>query len=405
MAKKTKTKKATKKATPKAKGKPKGGKAKAATQLQVSIAAKEHLAKKFPGTTRFMDEVDSTIPGYVSTQNLALDELVGNGGVPMARILEISGPEGIGKSTIADHLMAEVQARDGVAYLWDTESARDHRYVDQVGIIRKRALQVEADTMEGGLDIMLEALEWHVAHDPDRVGIFVWDTVAGVPTAAEFDPAKTNERFGPAKLLRERFRKLVQVLRKSKFILVAVNQEYTGQQGQHTVKRVYGGGGIPYFATIRLSCGYRSPQWVSEKADKAQGRPPVGQTIYVKTAKNKVWPPFRSHKVYILFGHGLDNAWTLFDTLKGAGLIKSAGGWFGLDPDAWPAEVAAACPKWQQSHFGLKAVIAAQPELWRVLIDRWKELQQQQQVATLQHNEAALVGAMAQAEALEEAVK
>jgi len=370
-AQKKATKKTTKKATPKRKGAGKVSPKKRATQLQVMVEAREFLQQKHgKGAVRMMNEVDSTIPGYISTQSLALDKLVGNDGVPQSRMIEIYGPEGIGKSTISDHLIAQVQKLDGVAYLWDTENARDHRYMDQVGIVRGRAIRVEADTVEAGYAIAQDTIDWHLAHYPDRLGIWVWDTVAGTPTEAELDPSKSNERFGPAKMIRGMCRVLTQSLKKSRWIFVVVNQTYITQKGHFPVVKTYGGEGIPYYSSVRLECGYRSPQWRTTTSKEA-GEDPIGQTIIVKSSKNKTFPPLRSEKIYIRYGEGIDNVWTLYDTLCGAGMITQAGGWYELD---WP-EVAGKYPKWQSGYDGLKQLCSENVDLWRDVILGYQALE------------------------------
>lgn len=369
MASRAPRKKATKKATPKRKGEPKS--AGKATQLQVMLQAREYLQKKHgKGAVRMMNEVDSTVPGYVSTQSLALDKLIGNDGVPQSRMIEIYGPEGIGKSTISDHLMAQVQKLGGVAYMWDTENARDHRYMDQVGIVRGKAIRVEADTVEDGYAIAQDTIDWHLAHYPDLLGIWVWDTVAGTPTKAELDSTATNERYGPAKMIRGMCRVLTQSLKKSRWIFVVVNQTYITTKGHWPVIKTYGGEGIPYYSSLRLECGYRSPQWRTPTA-KEMGEDPIGQTIIVKSVKNKVFPPLKSEKIYIRYGEGIDNVWTLFDTLMGAGMLVQAGGYYSLD---WP-EVKGKYPKWQGGYDGLKRLCSENADLWRDLILGYQALE------------------------------
>lgn len=369
MAKK-KAAKATKKATPKRKGAAKKVPQKRATQLQVMTEAREYLRKRHgAGAIRMMDEVDSTIPGYVSTQSLQLDRLLGNGGLPQSRMVEIYGPEGIGKSTIADHLIAQVQAKDGLAYLWDTENARDHRYLDQVGIVRKKALRVEADTVEQGYRIAQDTIDWHVSNHPDRLGIWVWDTVAGTPTEAELNPEKNAEQFGPAKMIRSMCRRLTQSLKKSRWLFVVVNQTYVTTKGHFSVIKTYGGEGIPYFASVRIECGYKSPQWRSDTA-RQNGESPIGQTIVVKITKNKAHPPLKSGKIYVRYGEGLCNVWTVFDTLKGAGMIEQGGGWYRL---AWP-DVQDKFPKWQGGYDGLWSLCRQDAQLWQVLLDGYHSL-------------------------------
>jgi recombination protein RecA len=343
-------------------------------QLEVMLAAHEFLAKRHgSGVVLAMDDplAIAPPPGWISTQSLAVDTLIGNGGLPQARVVEFFGPEGAGKSTLADHVLAEVQRVGGQGYLWDTEHARDPKYVDKMGIVRSRASKIDADTMEAGFEVMVDILEWHLAHHPLVPGVLVWDTVAGVPTANEADPDETSERFGPAKIIRGSLRKLVQVLKRSRWILLAVNQEYEGGgHGGQSIRKTYGGGGFPYFATTRLSIWPAGKIW--GVGGKDSGRPPIGQMISVRSVKNKVYPPLAIAKGAIIYGQGVDNTWTIQDTLSSAGMIKSAGGWYSLD---WP-EVAGKYRKWQSGFLGLNELCAECPELWGILLEAYKAVMQ-----------------------------
>jgi len=379
------TKRVTKKATPKSAASAAAvhasPKVRAATQQQVLEAAAAHLASKFrrPVVSK-MDELDTTVPGWVSTQSLALDwvcDAEHGRGLPLSRIVDVTGEEGVGKSTIADHVMAEFQRRGFHAHLWDTENARDTNYQRKVGIVRSKAGQIDADSMEEGFDVMTELISWHVANDPDRPGVIVWDTPAGTPTAAELDEDKTNERFGPAKIIKAKLRRLNVVLRKSNWLLLIVNQLYNGQtpSGQ-AYKVAYGGSGIPYFASVRLTVSHPSKFWRTN-SEKEMGQPPLGQTVYVKCVKNRVAPPHRSRQIAVEYGVGISNVWDVFNTLEGAGAIKQAGGWYSFDP-AYDAELARVVDrKFQGGYLGLGSVIASHEDrtgLWKRLMSEHLKL-------------------------------
>jgi recombination protein RecA len=370
------TKKATKKASPKRKST--SSPAKRATQLQVLTQVHQYFAdhKKFKGQLIRMDELDNTVPGYVSTQSLALDWIAGNGGLPMSRVVDISGDEGTGKSTFGDHIMSEVQRIGGHAYLWDPENARDNRYQKQLGIARARAGQITSHTMEDGFELMIELLEQYLINDPERPGIILWDTPAGTPTRKEADADEKDERFGPAKIIRGYLRKLNQLLMQTKWILCVINQTYRGtmQSGQ-TYKAVYGGGGVPFYSSCRLEISHVSRFWRSD-TDKTRGMPPMGQTAWVRNIKNRCGMPWRSRQICVEFGQGIDNYWTVFDTLKGFGGIEVSGGWCAFDPSCFP-ELAKAVPKkWQGSHHGLKLFVAENPDVWPMLIDAYRSVEE-----------------------------
>jgi recombination protein RecA len=371
------TKRATKTATPK---RPReGSKADIAAQVEVLARARDHFesSKRFKGQLIVMDELDQTVPGYVSTGSLALDWIAGNnGGVPQSRVIDFSGDEGTGKSTAGDHLIAEFQRIGGHGVLWDVENARDHRYQKRVGVVRSRAAQLLSDTMEDGFEAMIELVSWANTHDPGRPGIIVWDTPAGTPTRAEADPDKTDERMGPAKIIRSHLRKLNQHLLAGRWVLCVINQTYMGTRpsGQ-AYKAVYGGGGIPFYSSVRYALSHPSPQWMG--SDKEKGFPPIGQTVWVKNTKNRVGMPFRSRQIYIEFGIGIDNTWSVFQLLLESGAIRDKGSWYAFDADYCP-DVAAIHPRsWQNKHWGLRDVITAHPEIWPRLIEMYLAAERQ----------------------------
>jgi recombination protein RecA len=384
------TKPATKPATPNrtAEGSP----AKRATQLQVLLMARNHLRDKFKGkdsgTVLVMDELDNTVPGYVSSGSLGIDWITGGRGAPQSRIVDASGDEGVGKSTFGDHLMAEVQRIGGHAWLWDTENARDDTYQQKIGIVRKSAGQIDCHTMEDGFEMMMELVSWHNANDPGRPGVIVWDTPAGTPTRneanVEENPKVKGERFGPAKIIRGYLRKLNQLLQQGRWMLVVVNQTYMGTlpSGQ-TYKAVYGGGGIPYFSSVRLVFSHPSKVWRTD-TEKEAGVPPVGQTVWVKCIKNRVAAPHRSRQCFIRYGAGYDNTWDVFNVLAGSGCLwhPPKSGWYSFDKDGWP-ELAAKYPdlKFQSGHFGLtdllhkaKDGVLVYPELWTDLLSTYHSI-------------------------------
>jgi RecA/RadA recombinase len=382
-AKKKATKRATKPATKKAG--PKRAKTvapkKRATQLQVMAQAQSYFQghKKFGGQLQMMDALDNTVPGYVSSRSLALDWVVGNRGYPQSRVIAISGDEGTGKSTIGDQAMAEVQRQGGHAYLWDPENARDNRYQKKLGIARSSAGQILSHALEDGFEVMIEILNWHINNDPERPGIIVWDTPAGSPTRAELDPEKTDERFGPAKLIRSYLRKLNQSLLQTRWLLFVVNQTYRGQSpsGQ-TYKAVFGGGGIPFYSSCSLEIGWAKPGRVwRTSTDQARGLPPLGQVVYIKSTKNRCCPPYRNRTMFIEYGQGIDNYWTVYEMLKGSGAISCGqGGWNVFDSD-FSAELAAAVPKkWQSGHHGLKQFVAEDPNVWPLLIEAYRSIEE-----------------------------
>jgi len=377
MAAKRTTKKATKNATPKRKAST--PKKQQATQLQVMAEANEFLGKRHKGMVVKMDSLDNTVPGYVSSQSLALDWIIGNGGFPMSRIWDITGDEGVGKSTVGDHLMAEIQRVGGHCYLWDTENARDDRYQENIGIIRKRASQILAHTMEDGFAVMLDIVSWYTANDPGRPGFILWDTPAGTPTKDEVDPEKKASPFGPAKLIREQLRLLNQQLQQGKWIFGVVNQTYMGKTARNQAVQVaYGGGGIPYYSSVRLQCSHPKRFWRTA-SDKEIGFPPLGQTVWVRCVKNRVGMPWRSKQICIQFGQGISNVWEVFQELVKVGAIKNNKGHCSFDPDydqtlydMYPKSFQASVG--EGGHLKFEALVMQIEGMWERLLEVYHEI-------------------------------
>jgi recombination protein RecA len=313
-----------------------------------------------------MGALDVTVPGYVSTQSLAIDWIVGNGGLPQTRIIDVTSDEGCGKSTLGDHVLAEVQRIGGHAYLWDTENARDATYQEKIGLVRKRAVEIDAHTMEDGFEAMIAILRFHLEHDPQRPGVIVWDTPAGTPTRNEVDADAKAERFGPAKIIRSQLRQLNQILQQTRWILFIANQTYMGQQAHGLVKTAYGGGGIPYYASVRLQLSHPSKFW-AKTAHKDLNLPPMGQTVWCKCIKNRVDMPYRSRQIAIHFGEGISNTFEIFSLMKLTGALVQSGSWYRFAEDTAPELVELG--SFQGTHLYLDALIQERPELWAVLID------------------------------------
>jgi len=365
---KKRTKTATKKASPKRviKSKKMGG-----SQLEVMLQARDSFTRD---KIEVLGDIDAPIPGFISTQSLALDWIVGNGGVPMGRIIDVSGDKGIGKSSFGDQLMSEIQRLGGHCYLWDVENARDPKYQKTIGIARENAGKILSETMEDGFECMIDLIRWHAETDPDRPGVIVWDTPAATPTRAEIDTEKKDERFGPAKIIRGYLRKLNKELQKSRWILCVINQTYQGQSmsGQ-SFKAVYGGGGIPYYSSVSLSFDYPGALFRASK-DKEMRIPSIGQTIWAKCTKNRVSPPMRSRKIALIYGQGFDDSYELMETLSASGLIKQSGSWKSFDPDGLPEAAALYPGSWQGSMHDFSNVIRSTPGLLGVLVAAYREV-------------------------------
>lgn len=312
----------------------------------------------------------STPRTYISTRAIAIDKLIGHPGLPTGRFVEVYGPEGSGKSTLVDQLVAETQARGGVAVVVDTEHVRDKAYMAALGVRVDEIVWVQATTIES----VFAAIRYYCQTIRQEFGddvpiLFVWDSVADTPTMAEFK-AEPGQKFQAeaAKVIKQEFRTTTQVVAESQALVVCVNQVYKkignffGPDDE-----TYGGGGIKYLSSVRLALmvvGTVKPRGAT-KEDKVA---PVGQIVFVKTTKNKVGPPLKWRKMMIYFGHGVDNGWSLFEELQAPGIIQQNGSWYRLSPEYGDF------PPWQGGHWGLNELIAGNPDLYKRLLKAYEEL-------------------------------
>lgn len=298
------------------------------------------LSKK--GMVQILRMVDDDclmhVKTYLSTGNPALDRLLNGRGLPMGRITEIFGPHHIGKSTILDHLFAQVQKAGGTAVLADTEEARDINYTGAIGVDVDRLLILEFDrkelTMENVLNKILETVDWWRDHYPDRMVLIGWDSLGGTQTNEERD--KTVERGkspgSAASIMQLMRRKVTPSLANTNIGLVILNHEYEKiQTGGFAGKKreTYGGEAVRMAASIRMELHPTKGQWLPA----ADGRI-VGRKVGVKLVKSKLGgSTMNSCELALFHGEGVSNAWTLFEVFKREGIIQTSGSWSALNLD------------------------------------------------------------------------
>ncbi len=252
----------------------------------------------------------------IPTGSLALDLALGVGGIPRGRITEIFGPEASGKTTLAQHMIAEAQQQGGTAAYVDAEHALDPTYASHCGIKLNDLLISQPDTGEQALEIT-EALVRSGAVD-----IIVIDSVAALTPRVEIEGEMGDAHVGlQARLMSQALRKLAAAISRAGTAVVFINQlrEKVGVVfGNPEVTP--GGRALKFYSSVRID--------LRRVESLKQGNEVVGSHIRAKVVKNKVAPPFRMADFDIMFAHGISREGNLVDLGTELGLIKKSGAFF-----------------------------------------------------------------------------
>ena len=276
----------------------------------------------------------------IPTGSLSLDIALGLGGVPKGRIIEVYGPESSGKTTVALHMVAEVQKRGGIAGFIDAEHALDPAYAKNIGVDIENLYISQPDNGEQALEITETMVR------SGAVDIIIVDSVAALVPKAEIDGDMGDSHVGlQARLMSQALRKLTAAISKSNCIVIFINQlrEKVGVMFGNP-ETTTGGRALKFYSSIRLD--------VRRIEALKQGGEMVGNRTRIKVVKNKVAPPFREAEFDIMFGEGISHSGEIIDLGAEMGIIKKSGSWYSYNDT-----------KLGQGRDAAKQCIADNPEL------------------------------------------
>lgn len=282
----------------------------------VDLAVKEIRQKYGEGSIMRLGDSPRVDVDAISTGSISLDLALGVGGMPRGRIVEVYGQESSGKTTLALHLVAEVQKTGGVAAYVDAEHALDPEYAKKIGVKINDLLISQPDTGEQGLEIVETLVR------SGGVDLVVVDSVAALTPRAEIEGEMDQQHMGlQARMMSHACRKLTAIISKTNTTVLFINQirQKIGVMfGNPETKP--GGLALNFYASVIVR--------VSRSAQIQSGEKIIGNRHKAKVEKNKVAPPFRTAEFDIIYNEGISRLADLVNTGVTLGVVAKSGSWY-----------------------------------------------------------------------------
>ena len=283
-------------------------------KFKAAEQAIDQIREKF-GTGSIMKIGDSTAINVeaISTGCLSLDIALGVGGVPRGRVIELYGPESSGKTTLAQHIIAEAQKNGGIVAFVDAEHALDPNYAKRIGVNIDDMILSQPESAEQALEIVETLVR------SNAIAVIVVDSVAALVPQPEIDGEMGEQQIGlQARLMSKALRKLTSIISKSKTVLIFINQirmkigVYFGNP-----ETTPGGKALKFYSSVRIEV--RKAAIIKKKEDI------IGNRVNVKIVKNKVAAPFTTCQFDILYNEGISSEGDLIDTGLNYNVIEKSG--------------------------------------------------------------------------------